>query len=51
MERLFVSLATTALLSGGVAGVVGPGAAQARPGPAPPPPPGLNFCPIPPWCP
>jgi hypothetical protein len=24
---------------------------EAPPPPPPPPPPGLNFCPIPPWCP
>jgi hypothetical protein len=121
MVRLLVGLAATVLLSGGVAGVVAGGTAQAQPGPAPlnawpgcpndhpagpchwcpgdppvqtgnlrvnpvvwdvnvchtywyvpfgqgnvaqdifegdsppppppPPPPGLNFCPIPPWCP
>ncbi|MDT5343363.1 MAG: hypothetical protein QOE52_2547 [Mycobacterium sp.] len=119
MRRMIVGLATTVLLWGGVAGVVGPGVAAARPGPVPlnawpgcpedhpagpchwcpgdppvqtgnlrvdpvrwdanvchtywyvggggnvnrtiwegdepppppPPPPGLNFCPIPPWCP
>jgi hypothetical protein len=108
MKRLIVGLATTVLLSGGVAGVVGAGTAQADPdrcsttggcykgpgmrwcpgdyvwpdlvatgwdlsvchvyhyanldnpnagpnqvneGPPPPTPPGLNFCPIPPWCP
>lgn len=120
MKRLIVGLATAVLLWGGVAGPVGPGTAQAKPGPVPlnawpgcpndhpagpchwcpgdppvqtgnlrvdpvrwdasichtywyvtpgqgnvsrviwdgddppappPPPPGLNFCPIPPWCP
>ena len=119
MRRMIVGLATTVLLWGGVAGVVGPDSAGARPGPVPlsawpgcpedhpagpchwcpgdppvqtgnlrvdpvrwdanvchtywyvggggnvartiwegdepppppPPPPGLNFCPIPPWCP
>lgn len=122
MKRLFVGLSTTVLVWGGVAGVMGAGAAQALPGapvplgswpgcpedspsgpcrwcpgdppvqtgnlrtnpvvwdsnvchtywyvyfgqgnvaqnifegeappaPPPPPPPGLNFCPIPPWCP
>jgi hypothetical protein len=119
MRRIVVGLASATLLWGGVAGVVGVGAADAHPGPAPqswpgcppdhpagpchwcpgdppvqtgnlrvnpvvwdthvchtywyvpgdqgnvangifegdvppappPPPPGLNFCPIPPWCP
>jgi hypothetical protein len=118
MKRLLVGLAATALLWGGIAGVVRAGAAEGRPSPAPlnawpgcppdhpegpchwcpgdppvqtgnlrvapvrwdahvchtywfvthgqgnvartifegdepppPPPPGLNFCPIPPWCP
>ncbi|MGA7135435.1 MAG: hypothetical protein WBZ15_24415 [Mycobacterium sp.] len=119
MRRMIVGLATTVLLWGGVAGVVGPDSAGARPGPVPlsawpgcpedhpagpchwcpgdppvqtgnlrvdpvrwdanvchtywdvggggnvartiwegdepppppPPPPGVNFCPIPPWCP
>ena len=102
MKRLTVGLATTVLLSGGVAGVVGMSAGTARAdrspapldvwcpgqyvwpglaatgwdlsvchefhevcppgyyggcpdtieeGPAPPYVPGLNFCPIPPWCP
>jgi hypothetical protein len=120
-QRLIVGLATTVLLSGSVAGVLGAGTAQGAPGPVPlyhgpaatddgdwgpphkwcpgqslwitgnhvnnpviwdnnvchtyyvvytglgnvadniwdgpdpppkpPPPPGLNFCPIPPWCP
>ena len=35
MKRLIVGLATTMLLSCGVAGVVGASTAQARPGPAP----------------
>lgn len=35
MNRLVVGLATTVLLLGSVAGVVGAGAAQAHPGPAP----------------
>jgi len=107
MKRLMVGIATTVLLSGSVAGVVGAGTAHADQGPygpkhwcpgevpvpktgnhvtdplnwdwnvchtywivlpgqgnvssliwdgdnppaPPPPPPGLNFCPIPPWCP
>jgi len=37
------------LLSGSVAQNIFEG--EAPPPPPPPPPPGLNFCPIPPWCP